>query len=502
MSSNENIFLANKRMKRIFLTGLVLILIFMVSGCSKKKYFFEKELAFPKIITNDQKIKLAAYLVPTSRQYEWQKTEMNAFIHFGMNTFTNREWGNGFEDPALFNPTAFDAEQWVKTLKNAGFGILILTAKHHDGFCLWPTETTTHSVASSPWRNGEGDVVREVKDACDKYKMKFGIYLSPWDRNAKSYGDSPQYNALFIKQLTELLSNYGEIDEVWLDGAKGEEPLERVQEYDWEAFYKVIDQLQPRAVKAVMGNDVRWVGNEKGFARETEWSVTPLQPNIDVATIKENERLGISPAAEDLGSRELIVRAKKLYWYPAEVNVSLRPGWFYHPEEDQQIKTLKQLVDIYYKSVGRNAVLLLNVSPDTRGLLPETDVKRLEQFGNYIASTFDENKLVDGKVAWTTKQGGFREYDLLENDTINTIMLQEDIKQGQRVESFRVDAQMGNGWKKLGEGTTIGYKRLLKFNDVATSKIRITILETRDEANILNVGAFYAPPTEEYSANK
>ncbi len=299
-----------------------------------------------------------------------------------------------------------------------------------------------------------------------------------------------------------MLSNYGEIDEVWLDGAKGEEPLERVQEYDWEAFYKVIDQLQPRAVKAVMGNDVRWVGNEKGFARETEWSVTPLQPNIDVATIKENERLGISPAAEDLGSRELIVRAKKLYWYPAEVNVSLRPGWFYHPEEDQQIKTLKQLVDIYYKSVGRNAVLLLNVSPDTRGLLPETDVKRLEQFGNYIASTFDENKLVDGKVAWTTKQGGFREYDLLENDTINTIMLQEDIKQGQRVESFRVDAQMGNGWKKLGEGTTIGYKRLLKFNDVATSKIRITILETRDEANILNVGAFYAPPTEEYSANK
>ena len=315
-------------MKRLFLTGLLLIFI-LLTGCSKKKYFFEKELAFPKIINNEQKIKLAAYLVPTSQQYEWQKTEMNAFIHFGMNTFTNREWGNGTEDPALFNPTDFNAEQWVRTLKNAGFRMIILTAKHHDGFCLWPTKTTPYSVASSPWRNGEGDVVREVKDACDKYKMKFGIYLSPWDKNAKSYGDSPLYNAFFTEQLTELLSNYGEISEVWLDGARGEEPLGKMQEYDWEAFYKVIDKLQPRAVKAVMGNDVRWVGNEKGFARETEWSVTPLQPNIDPLIIKENERLGISPIVEDLKPR-FNCQSKKLYWYPAEVNVSIRPGWFYH----------------------------------------------------------------------------------------------------------------------------------------------------------------------------
>lgn len=500
MLSNENIFLENKRMKRIPLTGLMLILI--LTGCSKKKYFFEKELTFPKIINNEQKIKLAAYLVPTPQQYEWQRTEMNAFIHFGMNTFTNREWGNGTEAPALFNPTDFDAEQWVRTLKNAGFRMIILTAKHHDGFCLWPTKTTPYSVASSPWRNGEGDVVREVKDACDKYKMKFGIYLSPWDRNAKSYGDSQRYNDLFSKQLTELLSNYGEISEVWLDGARGEEVRGKIQEYDWDAFYKIIDKLQPRAVKAVMGNDVRWVGNEQGFARETEWSVTPLQPNIDPLIIRENEKLGISPIVEDLGSRDLIVRAKKLYWYPTEANVSIRPGWFYHPEEDHQVKTLKQLVDIYFKSVGRNAVLLLNVPPDKRGLLHETDVERLEQFGNYIATTFNYNKLVNGKIAWTTKQENFKEYDLFDNGTINTIMIQEDIKQGQRVESFRVEALIDNEWKKLADGTTIGYKRLLKFNDMAPSKIRITILETRDVANILNVGAYYAPPPEQFVSDQ
>jgi len=212
--------------------------------------------------------------------------------------------------------------------------------------------------------------------------------------------------------------------------------------------------------------------------------------------------LGISPIVEDLGSRDLIVRAKKLYWYPAEVNVSIRPGWFYHPEEDKQVKTLNQLVDIYLKSVGRNAVLLLNIPPDTRGLLSETDVNRLEQFGSYIATTFNYNKLVDGKIAWTTKQGNSREYDLFDNDTVNIVMIQEDIKQGQRVESFRVEALIDNEWQKLADGTTIGYKRLLKFKDITPSKIRITILDARDVANILNVGAFYAPSPEEFVSNQ
>ena len=268
-------------------------------------------------------------------------------MYFGINTFTGREWGDGTEDPALFNPTDFDAEQWVSTLQGSGFKMLILTAKHHDGFCLWPTQTTSHSIASSPWRNGSGDVVKEVKEACDRYNMKFGIYLSPWDKNAKSYGDSPRYNALFAQQLAELLTNYGDIHEVWFDGAYDEGHNGKVQKYDWPRFYQIIDSLQPNAVKAIMGNDIRWVGNEDGLGRETEWSATPLQPDISDTHINENLRLDISPTAEDLGSRRLIAEAQSIHWYPSEVDVSIRPGWFYHPEEDEKVKTLSQLVDIY-----------------------------------------------------------------------------------------------------------------------------------------------------------
>jgi len=419
--------------------------------------------------------------------------ELIAFIHFGINTFTGQEWGNGTEDPALFNPTQFNADQWVITLQEAGFKMIILTAKHYDGFCLWPTATTSHSVASSPWRDGMGDVVREVKESCDKYNMKFGIYLSPWDRNAKSYGDSPRYNDFFKLQLAELLTNYGEIHEVWFDGAHDEGHGSKVQRYDWIRFYQVVDSLQPNAVKAIMGNDVRWVGNKEGSGRETEWSVTPLQPGINAASINENTRLNIFPTAEDLGSRRLIKEARTVYWYPSEVDVSIRPGWFYHPEEDQEVKTLAQLVDIYFQSVGMNSVLLLNIPPDKRGLLHETDSQRLRQFGAYIAQTFEDEMLTNGDMEWKARMGAMREFNVVPDKIINTVMLQEDIRKGQRVEKFIVEGWINDEWVKLAKGTTIGHKRLLRFDDVTTPKLRITISETRDVANISRVGAYYAP---------
>ena len=476
-------------------------MLLLITSCSQRaNTYFEKKLTFPNILTSDQKIKLAAYIVPTTRQYEWQQLELTAFIHFGMNTFTGKEWGDGKEDPALFNPTDFNAEQWIAVLKQAGFKMVILTAKHHDGFCLWPSETTSHTVAASPWRNGQGDVVREVKEACDKYEMKFGFYLSPWDRNAGSYGDSPRYNELFARQLTELLTRYGEVHEVWFDGANGEGANGKVQEYDWERFYNVIDSLQPGAVKAIMGDDVRWVGNENGLGRETEWSVTPLYPEINESIKIENKRLNITHTSEDLGSRELIREATTLYWNPSEVDVSIRPGWFYHPEENDQLKSLSQLVDIYFQSVGMNSVLLLNVPPDTRGRIHENDVERLTQFGNYLTTLFENELLIDGQMIWKARTGATREYIVRTDETINTVMLQEDIRKGQRVESFTVEGWIGQEWRTLAEGTTIGYKRLLRFEDAKPGKIRVTIHGTRDVALIIKVGAYYAPLLAEVQA--
>lgn len=484
---------SNLEIKKL-LPILIVVAIFILTACNQRaNTYFEKELTFPDLLTSDQKVKLSAYVVPTESQYDWQNLELTAFIHFGINTFTGKEWGDGNEDPKLFNPTNFDAEQWVVSLQDAGFKMIILTAKHHDGFCLWPTQTTNHSVRSSSWLNGKGDVVKAVKDACDKYDMKFGVYLSPWDRNAESYGDSPAYNRMFVQQLTELLTNYGEIHEVWFDGANGEGPNGKVQEYDWARFYNVIDSLQPKSVKAIMGDDVRWVGNESGLGRATEWSVTPLQPDINKTIVTENNRLNITPTSEDLGSNELIIESKSIYWYPSEVDVSIRPGWFYHPEQDHHVKTLPELVDIYFQSVGMNSVLLLNVPPDKRGLLHEIDVDHLQQFGAYIRSTFKNEKLIDGEVEWKARSGATKEFNIIQGDIVNTVLLQEDILKGQRVEEFTVEGLVNDEWVKITEGTTIGYKRLLRFNDTQAAKIRITIDETRDIANIKKVGAYYAP---------
>ena len=463
----------------------------------KKENYYVKHVEFPQDATLEQKVDMAARLVPTPQQYAWQQMELTAFLHFGINTFTGREWGDGKEDPALFNPSELDAGQWVKSLKNAGFKMVILTAKHHDGFCLWPTATTKHSIASSPWKNGQGDVVKELRKACDKYDMKFGVYLSPWDRNAECYGDSPRYNEFFVRQLTELLTNYGEVHEVWFDGANGEGPNGKKQIYDWDAFYKTIQRLQPKAVMAIMGDDVRWVGNEKGIGRETEWTATVLTPGIYTRSQENNKRLGVFGKAEDLGSRKILEKATELFWYPSEVDVSIRPGWFYHAEEDGKVKSLKHLSDIYFQSVGYNSVLLLNIPPDRRGLIHEADIKRLKEFADYRQQTFADNRVKNGRKYWSTTSGGEAVYALKSKSEINLVMLQEDITKGQRVEAFTVEALTDNGWKEVGKGTTIGYKRMLRFPAVNANKLRVRIDECRLTAYVSQVAAYYAEPLQE-----
>lgn len=458
---------------------------------------FVKHVQFPKHATLEQKVSMSARLVPSPQQLEWQQMELTAFLHFGINTFTDREWGDGKEDPALFNPTDLDAEQWVRELKEAGFKMVLLTAKHHDGFCLWPTKTTKHSVASSPWKDGKGDVVKELRDACTKYGMKFGVYLSPWDRNAECYGDSPRYNEFFIEQLTELLTNYGEVHEVWFDGANGEGPNGKKQVYDWDAFYKTIQRLQPKAVMAIMGDDVRWVGNERGLGRETEWSATVLTPGIYARSAENNSRLDINSQAKDLGSREMLENATELFWYPSEVDVSIRPGWFWHENENGKVKSLKHLADIYFQSVGYNSVLLLNIPPDRRGHIHEADVARLKEFAAYRQQVFADNRVQKGQKMWDAASGDQREYELKSASKINVVLLQEDIARGQRVESFRVEARVGGQWQLLGEGTTVGYKRMLRFPTIEAEALRITIGSARLEAHISNVAAYYAPDVEE-----
>ena len=459
--------------------------------------YYVKHLDFPQGATLQEKVDMAARLVPTPQQLAWQQMELTAFLHFGINTFTGREWGHGTEDPALFNPTLLDAQQWVRRLKEAGFKMVLLTAKHHDGFCLWPTKTTAHSVASSSWKNGKGDVVKELRDACDKYDMKFGVYLSPWDRNAACYGDSPKYNEFFIQQLTELLSNYGEVHEVWFDGANGEGPNGKKQVYDWDAFYKTIQKLQPKAVMAIMGDDVRWVGNEKGIGRETEWSATVLTPGIYSRSEKNNKQLGVFGKAQDLGSRDILGNATELFWYPSEVDVSIRPGWFYHQEEDSKVKSLKHLTDIYFQSVGYNSVLLLNIPPDRRGLINEADVTRLKEFAEYRKQTFADDRVKGGQKLWEAKPGEERIYKLKSGSEINVVMLQEDISKGQRVEEFSVEAHTADGWKEVGQGTTVGYKRMLRFPAVKTDRLKIKIKNCRLTANISKIAAFYAVPLQE-----
>ena len=424
--------------------------------------------------------------IPTPQQLAWQRLEYIAFAHFGMNTFTGREWGDGKEDPRRFNPTDFDARQWAAVLQEAGVRLLILTAKHHDGFCLWPSKFTEHCVRNSPWRDGKGDVVREVVEALRAKQIRVGLYLSPWDRNQPTYGDSPKYNEYFHNQLRELLTNYGPIDEVWFDGACGEGPNGKKQEYDWPACYAVVRDLQPNALIAIGGPDIRWVGNESGVAREDESSVV--------------ERDG-RPA-----------------WHPAECDVSIRPGWFYHQREDSRVKSLAALADIYFKSVGRNSVLLLNIPPDRRGRIADADVGRLKEFGAFMRELYatdfvrdavikasshrepsgHEGCLKDGKLetSWTPagdQTTGSVEFDLARACTFNVARLQEDISQGERVQGYHVEILAESQWRTITTGRVIGQKQLRRFPAVTAQHVRLVIDQASAPPAIAEFGLHFNP---------
>ena len=412
--------------------------------------------------------------VPSERQLRWHQMERCAFLHFSMNTFTDKEWGYGDEDPALFNPTAFDADAIIGGLKAGSMRGAILTCKHHDGFCLWPTRTTQHSVSSSRWRGGHGDVVKEISEAVRRHGLKFGVYLSPWDRNSALYG-KPQYIEMYRAQLRELLTNYGPIFEVWFDGANGGDgyyggaremrKIDRRTYYDWPRTWDMVRSLQPGAVIfSDVGPDIRWVGNESGYADETCWAT-------------------YDPVGEDGGAAAPgYVREKSgqigtwrgSHWMPAECDVSIRPGWFWHAKEDSQVKTPAQIVDLYYKSTGRGASLLLNVPPDRRGLLHENDVTSLRRFGACIESTF-ANDLAKGANRIVTETG--ITLDLHRPLTFNVIRLREDIRLGQRVQAFAVDVWDGDDWKAAAQGTSIGSCRLLRIAAPLTAtqvRVRIT----------------------------
>jgi len=488
---------------KLFILACIATLI-SCRGDNDEKFYTGK-VVFPVRPNMGVKEAMAARVVPYPRQLEWQKLEMTAFIHFTLNTFTDMEWGTGKESPELFNPVNLDAEQWVRVLSEAGMKMVIITAKHHDGFCLWPTKTTTHSVASSPWKDGKGDVIRELRDACDKYGMKFGVYLSPWDRNAECYGDSPAYNRFYMEQLTELLTWYGKVDEVWFDGANGEGPTGRKQEYDWQAYYDLIRKLQPDAVTAIMGEDVRWVGTETGYGRETEWSVTVLAPGGSPESRAINEKMGLTAMSEDLGSSNLLQKAESVYWYPAEVDVSIRPGWFWHASEDSLVKDTDKLADIYLSSVGRNAVLLLNVPPNSRGLISENDIRSLQGLKKWIDALYEHDLLngarpydtgaasaIDGdnNTSWSPRKERVASFVPAIAATFNVAMLQEDISKGQRVEKFIIEALTDEQWDTIATGTTIGYKRLIRFPEVKANEIRLTIVSSRARPYISTFSLF------------
>ncbi len=427
--------------------------------------------------------------VPSPRQLAWQQLETTAFLHFTVNTFTDKEWGEGTEDPKIFNPVNFDARKIVKTLKDAGFKIAIITAKHHDGFCLWPSKYTQHSVRSSLWKNGEGDVVKEISDACHKYGIKFGVYLSPWDRHEPLYGTN-KYNIYYKNQLRELLTNYGEVAEVWFDGAKGKNA--KNMEYDFPGFWKLVRELQPKAVMfSDVGPDVRWVGNEAGNAGETCWSTITTD--------------GMAPGKADPNYLNTGDPNGKL-WIPAETDVSIRPGWFYHTSEDDKVKTGKQLVDLYYKSVGRNSLLLLNIPPNTQGLFSDADVASLQEFRTILNETFKINlaatnttvSLTDKKLSSfiTLKENEPLVIDLKKQVTFDRALFQENIASGQRNEEALLEYWDGKEWQKINEFTTIGYKRLLRFPSVTASRVRLTILKSKQPVQLAEVGFYKASARE------
>ena len=405
--------------------------------------------------------------VPSSAQLAWQREELAMFLHFGVNTFTNREWGDGKEDPSIFVPNRLDARQWARTARAAGYRAMILTVKHHDGFCLWPSKTTTHSVARSPWRDGRGDVVREFVDACREHRLRAGLYLSPWDRNNPAYGDSPRYNDLYCDQLTELLTQYGPLSEVWFDGANGEGPNGKRQVYDWPRVWALVRRLQPDAVMfSDAGPDVRWCGNEMGIAGEPNWST--VDPSV--VTFPGATGPNVTAALQHGDPRGSV-------WRPAEADTSIRPGWFYHPAEDTRVRTVDQLIDLYFQSVGRNSKLLLNVPPAPDGLLHETDVARLIDCHDRLTTMFAVDLAAGTRVAWerTGELTATAIVDFGRDVQASIVRLEEGITKGQYVARYSLAGSNGEGWRELSRGTTIGYARLERFAPLAVRRIRLTI---------------------------
>jgi alpha-L-fucosidase len=409
---------------------------------------------------------------PATRQLAWQQWETTAFLHFTVNTFTDKEWGDGTESPQIFNPTDFNAKQIVQTLKETGFKLVLLTAKHHDGFCLWQTKTTEHCVKNSPYKNGKGDIVGEMAAACKAAGLKFGVYLSPWDRHEPIYGTAG-YNDFYKTQLRELLTQYGTIHEVWFDGAKGENAKNMA--YDFAGYWALVRELQPNAVMfSDAGPDVRWVGNEAGNAGETCWSTINTE--------------GMAPGVAD--SKYLNTGdAKGKLWLPAETDVSIRPGWFYHEKENDKVRSGRNIMDLYYKSVGRNSLLLLNIPPDRRGRLHENDIACLKEFYAIKENSFKYNLLKNKILGILTDKNLETDYPLsIEKPFVvnlgkmmqfNRALLQENITKGQRIELGRLEYWDGKDWQFIQDFTTVGYKRLLRFAPVNGSKIRVTILAAK-----------------------
>lgn len=457
-------------------------------------------------------------VVPSPRQIAWQQTEYYGFIHFGMNTMTNLEWGFGDESLELFNPTELDGDLWVKQLREAQMQGVILTCKHHDGFCLWPTATTDYSVANTPWKKGAGDLVKEVSAACHKYGLKFGVYLSPWDRHEPCYGSGQAYNDFYVAQLTELLTNYGDIFSIWLDGANGEGPNGKKQTYDWERYYEVMRRLQPNAAISVCGPDVRWCGNEAGQTRPEEWSVVPIELQ-DLEKIAEHSQQiddgkfsrKLTSGDEDLGSRQALENYQgELVWFPAEVNTSIRPGWFYHPEEDKQVRDVDELYQMYLKTVGGNSTFLLNIPPNKAGMIHENDLDVLNQLAEKIQQVKDQTVIKQAKLDVSSAVSEIQLNDLLSDETpfwqsqiddqtpwievfwendqlLHRIILKEAIQVSQRVEAFTVYYEEVGEYKIATKGTMIGYQKILEFAPIQTKRIRVVFDAFRGRPTITQI---------------